>query len=721
MATKVFTYKFAVPGPAFSESNDSKFNWGNEPATAVDLKDYPEGHEVLGVEIFVDDRMFEGLNAAFKFFNDDTGELLFEGSHTRPSPQSQNWEWWNWQRIRAWIGHVGHEIKGPMLIRAEVDTRGQKFIRKIRVVDSTQPPEVPLPPPQCAVPGIEPTFPIPPVSFDPETTTVLWNFKMCQPETLTVKNLGGELAGEDFTAGFKQWTIRKRDKTEVLIDPKEVMEITFIDIITEPPPDEPPGPEKKWWEQILSFDDNGALHIGPAIVGVEKLQTWLEDNVYGEKASPIVKGIFYTALGAAGVAVLIKLILRFTATRSATLLSEAAEHQAFRNAWSETSSSQLLREAAANEAFWGGWKATAADQFRRGVFTIPKGIEAFMRFEFQTAKNAIVTKRIADTAGPVLGKQVFEKAGHSKLWTVIPQNWKWWLGGLTGLMGFGLFSDWIAKESVWESTSFPITDLIRAREFELAATVLPRAEAALVFYENVVNTVGWLNPISNIIFKKGIEEARANIELWRKQIELNLPITVPPVPPPGEEPPETPPGEETPDPVNVPTEGKSFITLVSAPEGANIWIDGENTFTQTPFAHLLDSGTHNIQLSLFKHTPTFETVTLEPGKSIIKTYTLEALSPTEPESPFIPVPIEVPLERPEPVVIKPNAWEYTITARDGSTQQILNAKIIVDGIFTGKYTTNSIILEPDASYLLRLEAFGYEPGEVTINTEALPD
>ena len=103
----------------------------------------------------------------------------------------------------------------------------------------------------------------------------------------------------------------------------------------------------------------------------------------------------------------------------------------------------------------------------------------------------------------------------------------------------------------------------------------------------------------------------------------------------------------------------------------------------------------------------------------MKSFELSILEAIEPEKPFIPVPIEIPLEPVKPPSIVPNAWEYTITARDSTTGAILNAKIIVNGIFSGKYTTNTIILEPEAEYLLRLEAFGFQPGEVVITTDPL--
>ncbi len=330
-------------------------------------------------------------------------------------------------------------------------------------------------------------------------------------------------------------------------------------------------------------------------------------------------------------------------------------------------------------------------------------------------------KTLFRAMGGNAGFKAFAEAGKPGFWTGLPAAWKWWLGIVGAIMGTGFISSWTAKEFVWESSTFPLTDAMRKGDWQIAAEQLPRVEKTFEFIKGVINTIGWLNPISNIIFRRGLEEAESNLALWRTQIELHLPPEEPPIEPPTEPPPETPPGEEVPDPTKTPEPGKSFITIDSNPRGANIWIDGKSMFTVTPFAHLLDSGQHNIQLQLFRYEPTFETVTLEPDKSVIKTYSLTPLAPVEPEKPFLPVPIDVPLERPEVPVIKPNAWEYTITARDAETNQILNAKIIIDGIFTGDYTTNTVILEPEATYLLRLEAFGYEPGEVSIITESLPD
>lgn len=180
------------------------------------------------------------------------------------------------------------------------------------------------------------------------------------------------------------------------------------------------------------------------------------------------------------------------------------------------------------------------------------------------------------------------------------------------------------------------------------------------------------------------------------------------------------PGEEEKPSGEIAPTGKAFVTVNSSPQGAHIWIDGKNTFTVTPFAHLLDAGGHNIQVQLLRYKPGFRNITVEGGINTVEKFDLELILTGEPEEPFVPVPIEIKLEKEEPEIVKPDSWEYTITAREAGTNRILNAKIIVDGIFTNKFTTNTIILRPESEYLIRLEAFGFKPGETILVTEALP-
>lgn len=350
---------------------------------------------------------------------------------------------------------------------------------------------------------------------------------------------------------------------------------------------------------------------------------------------------------------------------------------------------------------------------------------------------------LARQLGITVGGSTLAKAG---ILLTIPSP-KTIFFGLTGILGlvsmaygipFG--TSWFAKEGLKEVFEIPLAD--RMRDYrrnpnpELLAIIedsILKVEAAIPIAKNLINSVSWMWPWTKNGWDFFVENLSFEVDNIKAELAIVTPPPPEPVPPPVEPPPEEPvvppvdlppetdPGEETPDPERTPETGKSFITIDSNPRGASIWIDGKSSFTVTPFAHLLDSGQHTIQLQLFRYQPTFEILTLEVGKSIIKTYTLKALEPVEPDEPFIPVPIEVVLRRPLVVVVKPNAWEYTITARDSDTGAILNAKIIIDGLFTGKYTTNSVILEPEAEYLLRLEAFGYEPGEIIIVTEELPD
>src|SRR3990167_5541140 len=106
MSIRVWTYRFEPPGPLMSSTNDAKYSHAEIDATSADLIDYPLNHEVLGVIVYTDDRMYEGLSANAKFYNDDTERLLWDGSYTMPSPNSQGYEWWDWQKIKFWIGRI---------------------------------------------------------------------------------------------------------------------------------------------------------------------------------------------------------------------------------------------------------------------------------------------------------------------------------------------------------------------------------------------------------------------------------------------------------------------------------------------------------------------------------------------------------------------------------------------------------------------------------------
>ena len=110
---------------SFSDSTSTKDNW-NEMSMVPDLADYPLNHEVMGTIVY-----FTGpftntseIDVHVKFYNNNTGTLLWEGHQYIPTPASQGHEWWDWYKTNFWIGHASWEIDGPMTIRAEINISG---------------------------------------------------------------------------------------------------------------------------------------------------------------------------------------------------------------------------------------------------------------------------------------------------------------------------------------------------------------------------------------------------------------------------------------------------------------------------------------------------------------------------------------------------------------------------------------------------------------------
>ncbi len=122
MEVNVWTYIFEPPGPAFSESDDTKFNWP-EMSGIPDLADYPEFHEVLGSIIY-----FTGpftntspIYINYKIFNHSTNTKIWETNVEVPTPPE---EWWDWYKWKFWTGHASWEINGPMTVRIEINLSG---------------------------------------------------------------------------------------------------------------------------------------------------------------------------------------------------------------------------------------------------------------------------------------------------------------------------------------------------------------------------------------------------------------------------------------------------------------------------------------------------------------------------------------------------------------------------------------------------------------------
>lgn len=65
MTVDIRSYRFDLPPPAFAESNYTKGHWPIIYTLKADLKDYPDQHEVIGVEAKIEERIYDGDNYNF--------------------------------------------------------------------------------------------------------------------------------------------------------------------------------------------------------------------------------------------------------------------------------------------------------------------------------------------------------------------------------------------------------------------------------------------------------------------------------------------------------------------------------------------------------------------------------------------------------------------------------------------------------------------------------
>jgi len=132
------SYRFSVPSPEFADTNDAKFTWPIIFTDTADLVDYPDRYEMLGLETFVDTRIYDGDNICCnaKYTNHDTGEVIFTSNYIIPDPPS-GYEYWNWYRIRSWIGHCSWEISGPMTVDIDYTLTSNKWPTVSRTVQMT--------------------------------------------------------------------------------------------------------------------------------------------------------------------------------------------------------------------------------------------------------------------------------------------------------------------------------------------------------------------------------------------------------------------------------------------------------------------------------------------------------------------------------------------------------------------------------------------------------
>jgi len=122
MAYTVTPYVFDPPGPSFDLTKHERAIWPKLWVSTANLDDYPDRHEVLGLEFYIDHRMYEGHGTHWnaKYYNIATNRLLFESDFDIPEPSTKGYTYWTWYRIYSWIGHCSWEINEPMNIQVNV-------------------------------------------------------------------------------------------------------------------------------------------------------------------------------------------------------------------------------------------------------------------------------------------------------------------------------------------------------------------------------------------------------------------------------------------------------------------------------------------------------------------------------------------------------------------------------------------------------------------------
>jgi len=282
------------------------------------------------------------------------------------------------------------------------------------------------------------------------------------------------------------------------------------------------------------------------------------------------------------------------------------------------------------------------------------------------------------------------------------------------IIGFGSLINWARKE-IPEPAGMAVWALIEAEKWD-------EAWEACNLYEDAINkangfvgqTFSWWNPFVKKYFDANMKAQRDQLAGYRSIIEPHI-------------------FKET------------ELRLDSEPQGARIWIDGEDTGRYTPATLHPSPGMHEFKLTKKGYKPLVKLHEVRERHIDVQKWTLEPEAP--PEVPIIPpkpeqppekppeVPPEVPPEKPpevpppeKEVVIplekakpKYNAWKVTIRAVDKDTGEELHAAILINDVFMDKYTPWWFYFYPEATYNIKLRKKGYYQGELDYTTPPLPE
>jgi len=720
------------PGPAFSQSDDNKFKYPKLSQDTIDLKDYDIEHEVCGIDIYITTDLPNGHNAKAhaEFYNDATGELLWSGDHIIPQPSSQGYNEFDWYRIAFWIGKCSWEIAGPMKLRIKTTVSGSPLptttnVSYITIIDTG------LPAPECST-GTYRCNPVHDNIIQKCVNGEWMNYQTCaygcNPDTGEC-NPAPECTDGNYRCSPTDTNVRQKcingkwtdwetcaggcspERGECIMGiPEEPVPDNILDLIKGVLSDilfhgfTIQDALVKWgvmayWIGTIFNTVIDLLSVNVAPAGEPPIRIMIPGGSF------ITKRVSQVSAGAADDVVRL-------------LIDEGAEKLTAKLASSPTKMATMFA-AMPEESMIKLFKGLGSSPIGRiAIANVMKIIsadtaEAMIKSVAKAELPEIAAEAVYKDVGKTIGSKLFTKAGRSKLWGMITDNWKWWMGGLAGLMSFGTFGPWATKEAVWEAVLYPISDLMRDDKWEDAGKALLRAEAAVSFYRNIVNSIGWLNPISRIIFTRGIDEAQANTALWRQQIEAKIgPIVEP--------------GEVVTD--------YGVIAVYTYPAGADIYLDDVLQAVKSNANIETLMGTHNIKVNLTGYHPvtseafvltnqtTFLTINLTPleqelppESGIIPPYTEPGLPPEGPVQPAEEVVIPL-----TPIPAQPNAWKVTIKATDADTGEEIFAAILINGEFMNHATPYFFYFEPEADYLIQLRKSGYIQGELAYRTKPLP-
>ena len=718
----VNTYRFAAPGPNFTDSTDVKFNYDAQSAASADLKNYPVNHEVLGTELYYTGPFANTrtLTAMATFYNDATGQQIWSGVVTIPTPASQGFESWNWYRCRFWIGHSDSEISKPMRIKINIwaptsDLSGETKTLYMDVVDTSAPEKAWW---EIALefilglgilgfaPKFDPLKNIYSFIFDKDLTESEWNvLKLKAADWILPLNALSKL----FTGVNLEGNSEAFGSASDYID--LAFGILFILPIAKLPATGAKVLEKAGAEGLLKAGTKAA-EKGAAKTTLEALMgtSWLK-AVDEMKLNPLkFVGIFKELPEAEMIKVLqtLKVDVAGSLARdvfgkafNAELLSKAPlwkriMFDAAKHKWTGFFGLVSLVGAAMGMDTWGNWPLVDNLQFMSGREA--DDIKAAFLAGTMSKEDALDE---LDTM-LVIANAAKLKIATSYKWNVLQMIFLPMWDDLAALT-IKKIQDTIA---FIQGTAPPAqTGIIR---------IIPTPSDAKVSVQGQIPTTGMFEaelPAGNYsatVSKYGYVSQTRNVQsIEGKTQEYYVTLEIEPAPP----------------------VLKTTLTISTQPEDADILIAAYPSIVHAG-TYDVAPGTYSIKIFKTGYKDYVATFYINEGESKTLSIILALVTPapptpptppTPPAPPVVPeVPVVVPLEPTEPYVPPVNnAWKYTIHAVDADTQEELYAQLLVDGVSQTGYTPTSIYLLPLSRYVLTVRKKGYKQGVVEIITEAL--